>query len=396
MFIHSPISLFSIRTLRTSLFLGVGLCILAGCSRFRHHSTETVWVSARQTYLRDRVAAVSNHTATVTNGEALIVLEHGKRFLRVQTPKNETGWIEEHMVINAKAHAAFDQLAADHKTDPAAATATLRDELYMHAAPGIDGERFYLLPANAKVQLIERASVPKAATAGQALAALAQAKPATPAKKPTAPATQGKPATPAPPPAPPAPTVYEDWWLARDDQGRTGWLLAGRVDVDVPTEIEEYGEGQRFIGAWPIATVSDPGSQAPSHQVPEYLALMAPPQSGLPFDFNQVRVFTWNRAHHRYETGFRLHPIRGFLPVKIFTEDTPAGKVPAFSFLIPSGVNILTDPKTGSVRPDSPRTIEFEVIDTRVKRAGADTGPIPTVHEVSPNKKDEAAKKKRK
>jgi len=376
----------SIRALRVSLSLALCLCALAGCSRFRHHSSETVWVSARQTYLRDRVAAVSNHTGTVTNGEALTVLEHGKRFLRVQTPKNEIGWIEEHMVINARAHAAFDQLAADHKADPAAATATLRDELYMHVAPGIDADRYYLLAANAKVELIERASITKTPPPTQSLAALAQPTTAAPGKKTAAPAPQAKP--------PALPPVYEDWWLARDDQGRTGWLLAGRVDVDVPREIEEYGEGQRFIGAWPIGTVDDPKSDLPNHQVPEYLALMAPPQSGLPFDFNQVRVFTWNRVHHRYETGFRLHPIQGFLPVKVFTEDTPAGKVPAFSFLIPSGANVVTDPKTGSVRPASPRTIQFEVIDTRVKRAGTDTGPIPTLHEESPAKKAAASAKK--
>ena len=141
------------------------------------------------------------------------------------------------------------------------------------------------------------------------------------------------------------------------------------------------------FGAWTIATVEDLKSDLPDHQVPEYLALMAPPRAGLPFDFDQIRVFAWNRAHHRYETGFRLHPIQGFLPVKIFTEDTPGGKVPAFSFLIPSGANVVTDAKTGAIRPATPRTIEFELIDTRVKRAGADTGPIPTFHEEPPGNK---------
>ncbi len=365
--------------------------LVAGCGRFHHEQTEKVYVSARETFLRDRVAEVSNRVGEVTNGETLEVIEHGRRFTKVKTPKNEIGWIEDHMVIDQKVYDAFTALADQHKKDQPFATATLRDDLYMHVMPGRETEHFYLLPGNTKVQLLERASVPRQPVAGAAAASLARlAEPRAANKKTTA--AVKTPASPSP--DTPAPAM-EDWWLARDDQGQTGWLLASRVDVDVPDNIMEYGEGQRFIGAWQIATVNDPESDFPNHEAPEYLTLMAPPKSGQPFDFDQVRVFTWSKIHHRYETGFRLHPIAGFLPVKIFTAQTPQGTVPAFSFELAGNDNVITDPATGVMRPAAPRTIEYELIETVVKRIGADTAPIPTKHDEEKEKKPERKKGRR-
>jgi hypothetical protein len=186
----------------------------------------------------------------------------------------------------------------------------------------------------------------------------------------------------------------EDWWLARDSQGHTGWLLRAGVDVDVPFEIEAFGEGQRFVGCWLLAKVTDPQSDAPGHQVPEYLTLMAPPNSGLPFDFDQVRVFTWSLHHQRYETAFRLHPIQGYLPVRVSSPASgqagSGGSVPTFSFQIAGDQSVSTDPATGITRPVAPRTVHFQMIDTRVERVGPDLAPIPTSH--TEDEKSQSAK----
>ena len=234
------------------LFLGTG------CSRLQHEKHETVYVSARQTYLKDRIAAVSNRVGEVANGQPLEVLEHGRRFLRVKTEKNEIGWIEERAVIDSQTYDGFAHLGTEHKQDPVVATGAVRDDVYLHISPGRKTDRFYLLLESDKIQMLVRASVPKVAP-GSAVR---------PAKRPVeAPATASKSApqttkasgaqpskptstelpTSGPSEKPDQPEVpMEDWWLVRDGQGRTGWLLGGRIDVDVPDEVGQYAEGQRI------------------------------------------------------------------------------------------------------------------------------------------------------
>jgi len=372
------------------------LCFSIGCGKFHKPKADTVYVSVEHMFLHDRVAAVSNRVAEVVNGQPLEVLEHGRRFLKVKTEKNEIGWIEEHAVIDSEAYGSFAQLASQHKQDPIVASATVRDDVYLHNLPGRETEHFYLLPANDKVQLLARATVPKVPASEQAPKPTTP-KPATsgptsgnagtsPAKPPApAPAPARKPLPPITPPPPAAPqdlppVIMEDWWLVRDNQGHTGWLLAGRVDVDVPDEVASYAEGQRMIGAYILTKVSDDEATTPDHTVPEYVTVLTPLKAGLPFDFDQVRVFTWSLKRHRYETAYRLHPIQGFLPIKVGVQSTPGGSVPTFSVQIANSPNLSIDPNTGITRPASLRTINFELLDTSVKRIGPDMAPIPVEH----------------
>jgi len=132
------------------------------------------------------------------------------------------------------------------------------------------------------------------------------------------------------------------------------------------------------VGAYVLTNITDAEAGTPDHQVPEYVMLLSPPKAGLPFDFDQVRVFTWSVKRHRYETAFRIRPVQGYLPVTISTTTERTGKVPAFSFRVSADNNIAIDTETGVAHPANLRTINYEMIDTVVRRIGPDLAPIPT------------------
>ena len=135
-----------------------------------------------------------------------------------------------------------------------------------------------------------------------------------------------------------------------------------------------------------------PGADTPDHQVPEYLTVCSA-QSGLPFDFDQVRVFTWSMQASALRDGLPAASHSGLSAGPRLVDRRPrcaGGSVPTFSFQIASGHNVTTDPATGITRPAAPRTIRYEMIDTRVKRIGPDMAPIPTSH--TEDEKSQSAK----
>src|SRR5438874_10640532 len=164
-----------------------------------------------------------------------------------------------------------------------------RNATNIHLEPNRDAEHLYLLDQGAKISIFKRATSEKVLP-GTAKPVIAE------------------PQKPAKPPGP----AMEDWWLMRDAQGHVGWVLARMVDVDVPLEIAQYAEGQRTIASFVLNEVADGDKR-----VPQYLALLSENKDGLPFDYNQIRVFTWNVRRHRYETAYRERNLDGVLPVTV-------------------------------------------------------------------------------
>lgn len=280
---------------------------LAACNRSQDNPSEIAYVTAVQASLRDRVAAVYNKTGLVNNGERVDVLEHSRnsRFVRVRNQRNEEGWLEQRYLTTEDVFNAFQKLARESKSIPVQSHAITRAELNMHLQPARDADHLYQLPSGAKLELLKRATTAKSVANPPVIASV----------------------KPGETPVVPEP-VYEDWWLARDEHGRTGWLLARMVDLDVPLEVAQYAEGQRIVADFVLNTVTDSGKQ-----VPQYLLLLNEPKDGQQQDFNQLRIFTWNSRKHHYETAYRERKLNGVLPAEVATKDFGGkeGVLPVFT-----------------------------------------------------------------
>ncbi len=115
----------------------------------------------------------------------------------------------------------------------------------------------------------------------------------------------------------------------RDSHNRVGWVLGRMVDLDVPLDVAQYAEGQRIVAFFVLNEVHDGDKK-----VPQYLTVLTEPKDGLPFDFNQIRVFTWNVKRHRYETAYRER-MEGVLPVTLGQENfDKEGTLPVFTLRV--------------------------------------------------------------
>lgn len=308
------------RSLKICLLLVLVTVLFSGCKRSRGKQ-EIAYVSVPQAFLRDQVAAVYSKTGTVKNGEAVQILGRDRRFARVRTSTGAEGWLEQRYLVSQQTYDAFQKLTQQVSNDPVQATAIAHNQTNIHLEPERDAEHLYQIEQGAKLALLKRASSEKPLPAGAA------------AKTPTA-AKEGQPAVAATP-------ALEDWWLIRDEAGHVGWVLGRMLDVDIPLEIAQYAEGQRPVASFVLDQVTDADKK-----VPQYLVLLTENKDGMPFDYNQIRVFTWNVKRHRYETAYRERNLNGVLPVTVSEEDFgKEGKLPGFVLRVKDDAGTVTERK---------------------------------------------------
>ena len=298
--------------LSTVLVLTAVLFATTGCGGGASGSkSEYAYIASPEAVLRDRIATIYNKTGVLHNGERVQVLERlvNRRFVKVRSSRGEEGWIQERYLTNQQTFDQLQHLAEQFKSVPAQAIAVARAQLNLHAIPGRKTEHLYQLNENDKVEVLQRQTVDRNAPA------LAAPLPKSVDKNHKEPETDSgnEEQDTEKPNQPPA---WEDWWLIRDSQKHVGWVLGRLLYVDVPIDIAQYAEGQRIVAFFILDEPLDGDKK-----VPEYLVLMSASKDGLPYDYDNVRVFTWNVRRHRYETAYREHNLAGFLPATLGRED---------------------------------------------------------------------------
>jgi SH3-like domain-containing protein len=284
----------------SALLLAITAAVSFSACRRHRKAAEIAYVSVPQAILRDRVATVYSKVGVVKNGDRVEVLERERRFVRVRNDSGTEGWIEQRYVVPQQVYDGFQKLAQQEQNDPLQAAGTTRNDTNIHLEPGRETEHLYQLNQGTKVSVFKRATAEKILPG----AALAQ-----PANDQSAKSF-----------------ILEDWWLIRDPQGHMGWVLERMVDLDVPLDIAQYAEGQRIVAYFVLNQVADADKK-----VPQYLVALTEPKDGMPFDYNQVRVFTWNVKRHRYETAYRERNLDGVLPITVSEENfDKEGNLPVF------------------------------------------------------------------
>ncbi|MGC2512965.1 MAG: SH3 domain-containing protein [Terriglobales bacterium] len=293
--------------------------LLSACNRGRGRVLEIAYISGVQAILRDRVAAVYEKAGVVKNGERVEVLDHDRRFVKVRTAAGVTGWVEQRYLVGQEVFDRIQKLTADNRNDPVQAQGAARNDTNLHVEPGRDTEHLYQISSGEKLSLLKRGT----------------------AEKPGAIVPPSRSATPGGNPQDNKPLpVIEDWWLARDSHDRVGWVLARMIDLDVPLDVAQYAEGQRIVAYFVLNQVPDGDKK-----VAQYLTVVTEPKDGLPFDFNQIRVFTWNVKRHRYETAYRER-MEGVLPVNVSQENfDKEGELPVFTLRVQDDNGNVTERK---------------------------------------------------
>lgn len=347
---------------------------LAGCGASAPPSLGEAYVAPAALSLRPEFAQKTGPALSLKHGDHLRIVDVRRRFVKVLTDQGQSGWIDSSQLLSPAEMAQFRKFTQQALRMPSQGAATVYDELNIHMEPNRQSPAFTKIPQAGSVEVLTHKILPKNAALSSGNAISLITKPATASRKAgkeKAVAFSDRPPNPPPPKVPenwqelsserieaapvpqkaraplpqPPPAVVkarsragskpgskndkrpghsspdaaaasaEEWSLVRTKDHLCGWVLTRNLSMSIPDEVAQYAEGKRIAAYFDLGAVKDE-VKGINHNW-----LWAISADVREFDFDSVRVFIWDRRHHRYETAYREHGIEGFLPIRMETSD---------------------------------------------------------------------------
>jgi len=230
-------------------------------------------VIAKNASLRLKNSSTSRTLRVLDTGDKVDVLEHQDNWYRVRFGSEVEGWMEESTVVTNEMRDRIKKLVAESQNLEPQNTAVTKQNVNLRLEPGRSTAIIRRLDSGTKIEVLDRVTKPKPGSDGS----------------------------------------HDMWIKVRPTPTEVGWVLAGALEFDIPSEIAQYSEDYIYAAVKMINRVQDPLAG----QITWYVIGERKPTTDANIDFQGVRVFTWNMKKHRYETAFRTRGMRGVYPLEI-------------------------------------------------------------------------------
>jgi uncharacterized protein YgiM (DUF1202 family) len=194
------------------------IVLLSGCAPKKEPAKEMATVVANHASVRMKNSATSRTLTTLEPDTKVEVLEKQGNWYRIRSGETQ-GWMEETTLRTQTMTEKLQAMVLAARNQESQNTALLRDDVNLRLEPGRNTTILRRLPADTKVDVLERKTVPKVN---------------------------------ANPPA------MDVWIKVRVSPTEVGWLLGSYLDYESPAAIGGYMEGASFTAVKALNTVEDP------------------------------------------------------------------------------------------------------------------------------------------
>lgn len=247
--------------------------LITSCAPKPEPIVDEATVTAKNASLRMRNSSSSRTLQVLDPGDKVDVLERRDNWYRVRYGSDVQGWMEESTLITNEMKSRIQKLVAQSENLEPQNTAALKQDANLRLEPGRSTPIIRRLDSGTKVEVLARVTKPR----------------------------------------PGSDNAHDMWLKVRPAPTEVGWVLSTAVEFDIPTDISPYSEEYIYTAVKTINRVQDPVAG----QISWYIIGERKPSSNPYFDFEGIRVFTWNMKKHRYETAYRTKGLRGVYPLQV-------------------------------------------------------------------------------